>query len=473
MNSWNGTPRARLRNLLSASRDLVRRGDKAALAQRHAALALVIRVGSAGLAYLAQVVLARYMGQFEFGIFAYTWAWFLVFSSIASLGFGDSPLRYIALFRHHRDAAHLRGFIRFSVFAILAASAALGALLIAWLPYASQWIDAAYLVPLALMALCVPFAALQGFLEGLGRSYGWMLPALVPVYLLRHGLLLVFMIAAVALGFEASAITAFVCVILVLVVSLTYQASSIMLRLRRVLEPAKPAYRPREWLRGSFPFAIFYSSQHLASFADVLVLSFFVGPAEIAIYFAATRIIQVVNLVPYAATVGSAHLFAAAHASGDHHELQRLCRHVAVTTFVVATIAAGAIILSGEWLLGMFGNGFEAGYVPLAILAVGVMARVIVGPAEDILNMSGHSSVSAATYVAVIVLNVALAVVLIGPLGINGVAIASATALVVRAVWLLIAARGRLGIDTSIVAALGAFLSGTALRRSELQAPAE
>ena len=33
---------------------------------------------SAGLAYVAQVVLARLMGQFEYGVFAYTWVWFMV-----------------------------------------------------------------------------------------------------------------------------------------------------------------------------------------------------------------------------------------------------------------------------------------------------------------------------------------------------------------------------------------------------------
>jgi O-antigen/teichoic acid export membrane protein len=276
----------------------------------------------------------------------------------------------------------------------------------------------------------------------------------LPIYILRHGLLLVFMVAAVALGFEASAVNAFICLILVLALSLVYQAVDILVRLGRVLEPATPAYRAGEWMRGSAPFAILYGGQHLAAFADVLVLSFFVSPAGIAIYFAATRIIQVVNLVPYAATVGSAHLFAASHARGDRDELQRLCRHVSVTTFVVATLAVGLILLSGAWLLAMFGPGFEAGYAPLAVLAIGVMARVTAGPAEDILNMTGHSSLSASTYLAVIVLSVVLAVALVLPFGVNGAATASAFALAVRAVWLLVLARRRLGINTSVFSAL-------------------
>lgn len=452
------------------------RTDKTAVAQRAAAIALVIRVANAGLAYLAQVVLARLMGQFEYGIFAYTWAWFMVFASVSTAGFADSPLRYIAIFKQGGETAHLRGFLRFSVYVILAASIGCGMLLIAVLPVVTPLIDTAYLTPLMLMAVCVPFASLQGLLEAIGRSYGWVLPAMLPIYILRHGLLLVFMVAAVALGIEANAVNAFICLILVLVLSLVYQAVDILLRLRRVLEPGAAAYRRAEWLRASAPFAVLYGSAHLSSFADVLVLSFFVSPAEIAMYFAATRIIQVVYLVPYAATVGSAHLFSASHASGDQAELRRLCRHVSLTTFVVAATAVGAILLAGDWMLAMFGQGFEAAYPPLAILAVGVMARVAAGPAEDILNMTGHGALSASTYLLITVPTVAVAVALIVPFGIEGAAMASAGALIARALWLWAAARRRLGIDTSIVAALRAWSPLTAPigpRSAEWRTPAE
>ena len=139
----------------------------------------------------------------EYGVFAYTWVWFLVFSAVATLGFGDSPVRYVAQLRERGEIAHLRGFIRFAPLTMLVASVAFGALLIALLPFAGNFLDHAYLLPMALMAVSIPFACIQSFLEGLGRSYNWTIPALFPVYILRHGLLLTLMGAAVALGFEA------------------------------------------------------------------------------------------------------------------------------------------------------------------------------------------------------------------------------------------------------------------------------
>ncbi len=464
-----------VRSVVSSVGGLLTRTDTPAVAQRAAAIALTIRVGNAGLAYVAQVVLARLMGQFEYGVFAYTWVWFMVFAALSTLGFGDSPIRFIAQLRERGELDHLRGFVRFAPAVILLTSLAAGLLVVAVLPFAGEWIGAPYVIPLALMGLCLPFACLQSFLEGVGRSYGWTIPALLPVYILRHGLLLVFMVAAVVAGFEANAVNAFICVVLTLVVSLAYQATAILLRLRRAIQPGPRAYRAREWVRGSAPFSILYGSAYLSSFADVLVLSFFVSPAEIAVYFAATRVIQVVLVVPYAAMVGTAHLFSASHTRGDHDGLQRLCHQVAATTFVVSVLAVLLILAVGEWLLGMFGEGYAAGYLPLAILAGSVVARVTAGPAEDILNMTGHGSLSASTYLLTVLVSIPLNVALVIPFGIVGAAIGSALALTARAGLLSFVVRRRLGVDTTI---FSAFPIAPMLRRlsghgAEAQTPAE
>jgi O-antigen/teichoic acid export membrane protein len=119
----------------------------------------------------------------------------------------------------------------------------------------------------------------------------------------------------------------------------------------------------------------------------------------------------------------------------------------------------------------MFGDGFEAGYLPLVILAAGVFARVAAGPAEDMLNMTGNGAASASTYLAIIVVNVALAIPMIAAFGLNGAAIASAVALALRAFWLARSARTRLGVETSIITSIF-FRDMIGARRVE-QAPAE
>jgi O-antigen/teichoic acid export membrane protein len=462
------------RKLAASVADLRTSRDAAGAARRAAAVALVIRLGNAGLAYVAQVEMARLMGQFEYGLFAYTWVWFLVFSAVSTLGFGDSPLRFIPMFRERGELAEMRGFLRFAALITIGAAVATALLVVLLLPYADNFIGHAYFLPMVLMGVALPFACIQSYLEGVGLAFGWTVPALLPIYILRHGLLLVFMLASVAIGFEATAVSGFVCLILALALALIYQAAHILWRLRQVVPKGPRAYAPKRWLSGSAPFAVLYGAANLSSFADVLVLSFFVSPAEIAIYFAATRIIQVVNLVPYAATVGTAHHFAASYSRGDHDELQRLCNHVTVATFAIAVAAVGLLLGIGDWLLAMFGEGFEAGYTPLLILAVGIVARVVAGPAEDILNMTGNGGVSASTYLAIVAVNIVLAVALVLEFGIAGAAVASAFALTARAFWLSAAVHGRLGINTTVFFALRHSWPGRpGLRAAEMQTPAE
>ena len=443
---------------------------------RAAGVALAIRLGNAVLAYAAQVVLARLMGQYEYGIFAYTWVWFVVFGAFATLGFGDATLRFVPQLRERGEEAALRGYVRFAPLAIVATSILAAALLTVAMLFAGPLVGGVYVLPMMLMALSLPFACLQAFLEGVGRCFGWTVAALLPIYVLRHGLLLVSMIAAIALGFAPTAVTALVCLLFAVALSFGGQALAILPRLGSAIPRGPREFRAREWLRGALPFSALHGAANLLSFADVVVLSFFVGPTEIAVYFAATRAIQVVNLVPYAATVGAAHLLSAAHARGDAVELQRLCRQMSLMTFVVAVAGVAGVLLAGDFLLAMFGRGFEAGALPLAILAAGVVVRVLAGPAEDVLNMTGHGRLSASTFLAVIALNIALAVALVGPFGIAGAATASALAMAARAGWLALAVRRRLGIDTSIPAIL---LAGSARRprpsmeRAEGPTPAE
>ena len=281
-------------------------------------------------------------------------------------------------------------------------------------------------MPMAFMAMSIPFACLQAFFEGLGRSYDWTIPALLPIYILRHGLLLILMAAAVWLGFEATAPTGYICLVLAMMISIAYQATTILYRLRRVVPPGPRAYRPREWIKGSAPFAVLYAR------AASLLLRRRVGAFLLR------------------EPGGDRHLLRrdAHHPGGEPHPLRGDGRdrasllgkpHARRQRRAAAALPLGR----GDHLHHRGGRGrghgggrglaarhvrrtaSQEGYVPLVILAAGVFARVSAGPAEDMLNMTGNSNVSASTYLAIVVVNVALAVALVIPFGLNGAAAAS------------------------------------------------
>ncbi len=56
------------------------------LTQRLAGTAFLIRVVSAALAYLSQIILARWMGTSDYGIYVYVWTWVLLLGSMMDFG---------------------------------------------------------------------------------------------------------------------------------------------------------------------------------------------------------------------------------------------------------------------------------------------------------------------------------------------------------------------------------------------------
>src|SRR5260370_38447331 len=75
---------ARLRSMLGR---LVGGSSEASVTRRLAGTIFIIRVVSAGLAYLSQILLARWMGGSDYGVYVYVWPWVLLLGSM--MGFGS------------------------------------------------------------------------------------------------------------------------------------------------------------------------------------------------------------------------------------------------------------------------------------------------------------------------------------------------------------------------------------------------
>ena len=69
------------------------------LVQRLAGTVFLIRVASALLAYGSQVLFARWMGSFEFGIYVYVWTWVLLLGQSLDLGLATAAQRFIPEYR--------------------------------------------------------------------------------------------------------------------------------------------------------------------------------------------------------------------------------------------------------------------------------------------------------------------------------------------------------------------------------------
>jgi hypothetical protein len=93
-------PIARLRSLI---RSLFGGSGEASLTKRLAGTIFIIRVVSAALAYFSQILLARWMGGSDYGVYVYVWTWVLLLGSMMDFGTSASAQKIIPEYRASGD----------------------------------------------------------------------------------------------------------------------------------------------------------------------------------------------------------------------------------------------------------------------------------------------------------------------------------------------------------------------------------
>lgn len=420
-------------------------------AQRDAIFVFLVRATSAAILYVSQIILARWMGAADYGIYVWVWTLVLVLGGISHLGVGPSLVRLLPMYRETGQMDLFRGLMIGSRWlAFVCGSVVSFTAYWALRTFASD-IDDVYLLPAMLGTVCIPLFAMTDLQDGLGRAQGWMAVALVPPYILRPLALLSTMAIAHAAGFPMDAITATLAAIIACWASSMVQTLMVQQRLDSEVEKGPRTYAFPVWVKSSLPLLIIYASELVLQNTDVLVLSAYLPPQVVGMYFAAAKTMALVMFVHYAVGSAVAKDFAALHARGDRVALAAYARDAVQWTFWPSLAATLAILALGKPLLWLFSPSFTDAYPVMLVLAGGFMFRASVGPAEFVLNALGEQKRCAAVAVIAASINIGLNLLLVPELGMMGAAIATASALATGAVLFAYVARQRTGLDLSIL----------------------
>jgi O-antigen/teichoic acid export membrane protein len=443
-------PRFSPMRALSLIRAFMADASHSALAQRMAGMAFLIRFASAGIAYLSQVLLARWMGAHEFGIYVYVWTWVLLVGGLFDLGLAQSAQRFIPEYLGRGRPDLLRGFLAGSrwLTAGVATAAAMVATLAVWI--AGPYLEHYLMLPLFLACLCLPFYALSGVQDGIGRSYNWLHLGMAPPYILRPTLMLALMLAAYAAGFAVDARSAMLAAVGATWATAIVQLFALNRKLRQEVPAGEKVYEVRTWLATSIPIFLVESFYLLLTYTDILVLQAFRSPQEIAVYYAAAKTLALVAFVSFSVSAAVAHRFTEYHVAGDKERLAQFVTQSIKWTFWPSLGGTLVILALGLPFLMLFGSEFTAGYPVMFILAIGLLARAAIGPVERLLNMLGQQNSCAMVYAFAFVLNLGGCLLLVPRWGGAGAAFATAFALVVESILLFVVTKRRLGIHVFV-----------------------
>jgi O-antigen/teichoic acid export membrane protein len=421
-------------------------GDDRATAGRLSLLAFAIRVASAVIAFASQVFLARWMGGFEYGIFVLVWTTMIILGSLSCLGFQTSVIRFIPEYRETGRLAHLRGILRTSRLFVLGASTAIAAVGIGGVTLLSDFIGEYYVIPFYLGLVCLPMIAMSEVAEGTARAHNWGNLALLPIYILRPLLIILFMGGALLTGFEASAETAMIAAIAATLATALYQVLATAHYAGRGVPPGPRTVTLSHWIVVSLPIFLTEGFFFLLTNADVLLVGYFLEPSDVAVYFATVKTLALVHFVYFAVKAGAAQRYAQYAHGNDFGRLSAFARDTVAWTFWPSLFMGILVLMLGQPMLMLFGEGFVAGYPLLFPLVAGLVVRAAIGPAESLLTMTGHQKVCAAIYGSALAANICLTALLIPVLGLWGVAVATAVAICLEAALLALVIWRKLGI---------------------------
>jgi O-antigen/teichoic acid export membrane protein len=450
---WLERLQARLMARLPARvADWLADGGDHARAQRMAGTAFLIRVMSAGVIFLTQVLLARWMGRFEFGIYVYAWSWVGFLGMLSALGLGHTIQRIIPEYRTRDDFERLAGFIRGVRLLCFANGVVAAALLVGIVFLLGDRVPAYYVTPFLLAGMALPIFTVSVAQDAMARAFDWVLLALLPGFVFHPVMVFVTLGSLHLAGVPVSAVIGLSVALGALWTIVLVQLVLLGRSIGRELPKAKRRYEVWHWITTALPIFLVDGFFLLLTYVDLLVLQLFVPPDDVAVYFAATKTLALVTFVYYAVASTSAHRFSEYHITGEYEKLAEFVSDTVRWTFWPSLALAVMLVILGRFILSLFGDGFADGYPLLCVLAIGLVVRSSIGPSERLLNMVGRQKMCAVVYAGAFTTNLVLCFLLIPRLGLMGAAVSTVTAILLESGFLILAVRKQLGINVFVFA---------------------
>lgn len=384
--------------------------------------------------FASRLMLARYGTEAEYGIFCLSFVILNICAVIAALGLQMGAPRSIAYAMGKGEISRVQGFISASIWLSLITGIILCLILFFTSGVVAKGVfhEPSLSFPLKIIAAAIPFVVLTNVLASIFRGFEQVKPQVYFQEILKNGLFILLLLGVILLNLSFSKV--FHAYILSWVISFTALA---IYTVRRLPLPLNLALRrgsapmAKELLLFSLPLLLMAMLQIIIFQMDTVMLGYFKSSAVVGLYNAAYPLTQFVSAPLNAWWLIHLPVVSGLYAQGLLPEIKRAI--VILTKWLwSATLPLFLILfLFPEVTLSFF---FGASYAPAAnalrILSLGFIINNLLSVAGSSLVAIGQSQFIMWSTLAAAALNIALNIILIPPLGIEGAAIASACSII-------------------------------------------
>ena len=412
---------------------------------------VVLQSGSLGLLFLLQILLAKMMGEQEYGIYIYALNWIYLLVLFSKMGLDTALLRFVPQYLVKGKQAEAYGIITraFQMTGMISvlAGTVLAAVVLTFVGTKGDNLTITFLYGAALLPLISLLKISQSVIQSLKRVVfaqtleGIFIPLALMVVVMAGYKAGVFIAAPFVMASMVGIVT------LALLFSWAFISRISLLFNTRI----KKNFEVRLWVRTAVPFMLISGMLMLLSYLDTIMVGVLVNPTQAGIYSVASRIAMFTAFVLGTLNNAVAPFISGYIADDNYEAVQNILARITLVSFIFACLFGLVLYSLGMDILAVFSSSFVAGYFPLLVLLVGHLINTGSGSVGLLMNLSGKQDVAVLFIAGALIINVALNFLLIPRHGMVGASIATAISIAAWNVGLAVYIKRHLGVDTTIL----------------------
>jgi len=387
-------------------------------------------------------IIAHYQSPASLGVFNQAFAFYIVLSQIAVGGMQFSVVKHLS----HTDDGDLMATVISSALFAITATAVLVATVVFLL---AHYIGAAFEsedVKLGIQFICpalVLFSVNKAFMNVLNGTRRMRAYAIFQA--LRYVLIILTLISLVLAGFSGAYLA------WCFFVSELFIAVGLFKFIHQFVVRFGFRHVARSWVFRHVSFGLrgFFGGMlsDLNTRVDIILLGYFVSDARVGIYSFAAVFAEGFGQISYVVKQNLDPIIGRLTAANNIDELRLLMRKV-VRVFVpcMCALAIGSALLFPLMADLLAGARFTESWPIFAILLVGVVINAGFRPFQGVFLLTGHPGLHSLFFLAVVLSNAILNVLLIPRIGLAGAAVATSLAYVVESLLILYGIRRILNV---------------------------
>lgn len=385
-----------------------------------------------GIRFIIGLVLARWLGAEQLGLYTLSLSAMTVAVGLAGLGLDPALVRFVAVYVKRRDPARIWGTLQVGLGLSMIVSLGVGIGFFVLAPLiAVRFFDDLRLIPLLrLGGLIIPFSILASMLAAATQGFSKMQYTAIASDIAQPVFKLVSLVA-VAMMVGLSAVNA----LGIYALSIAVVFTMLFFFLNRLFDLRRPLYTAQRNFREMLSFSLpVYGTRLIKTFRgniQTLLLGSFQAITSVGLYSVASRVNMVGLMFHQAVATTSQPIVSGLYDQGKKEQLSRFYQTMTKWTFTVNLPIFLVLQLFPGTILAIFGKEFVGGALALTILAWGNLIEAATGICGVVIDMTGRTKLKLLNVIVLSFVSIGLNLILIPRYGIVGAAIASISATLV------------------------------------------